>query len=169
MDLKKYLLGGDLRSIAEVDKLIPLIKNQNDFDRLFDILFSENRLEVMRAADAIEKITLNKGSYLQKHKNSLLKLLSTAQDKELKWHLALLASRIKLTNKDLEIVVSKLKEWISDKTESRIVRVNSIQALYNLSLQHKGLKKDFNLLVKNIRNENIASINARLKKLKIYF
>lgn len=54
---KKYLQGGDLRSIADVDQLIPLIKTQKTFDELFSCLESEDRLIVMRAADAIEKIT----------------------------------------------------------------------------------------------------------------
>jgi hypothetical protein len=89
-DVKKYLQGGDLRSIADVDQLVPLIKTQKTFDELFSCLDSDDRLIVMRAADAIEKITRDHPKYLDSHKNRLIRILDTARDKELKWHLALL-------------------------------------------------------------------------------
>lgn len=57
-NLITYLQGGDLRSIANVDRLLPLIKDQNDFDELFRHLYSDDRLIIMRTADAIEKITV---------------------------------------------------------------------------------------------------------------
>jgi hypothetical protein len=44
----------------------------------------------MRAADAIEKITLQHPEYLVKYKDDLLELCYVAKHKELKWHLALL-------------------------------------------------------------------------------
>ena len=166
-DLKAYLSGGDLRSIGSVNELLPLIKTQNDFDELFVYMFSEDRLLVMRAADAVEKITLTKPDYLDKHKQNILKLLGASKDKELKWHLALLASRIKYTAKEFVEVFKVLTIWAEDKTESKIVRVNSLQSLYNLSRENKELRKDFKTLIDKISKENIPSINARLKKFQI--
>jgi len=77
-DIKKYLKGGDIRSIAGVEQLVPLIKTQKDFDELFSCLYSEDRLIVMRAADAIEKITRDHQAYLDPHKSRLISLLGTA-------------------------------------------------------------------------------------------
>ena len=165
-DLKAYLSGGDLRSIGSVNELLPLIKTQKDFDELFVYLFSEDRLIVMRAADAVEKVTLIKPDYLQKHKSNILKLLKTSKDKELKWHLALLTSRIKYAPKELKEVFKILIRWAEEKTESKIVRVNSLQSLYDLSRENKELRKDFKTLIDKISKENIPSINARLKKFK---
>jgi hypothetical protein len=59
-EIKKLLIGGDLRSIGDSSKIIKLINNQNDFDLLFGFINSDDRLIVMRAADVIEKITRNK-------------------------------------------------------------------------------------------------------------
>jgi hypothetical protein len=164
-DVKKYLQGGDLRSIADVDQLIPLIKTQKTFDELFSCLDSDDRLIVMRAADAIEKITRDHPEYLDSHKIRLIRLLNTARDKELKWHLVLLIPKIDLNNKELGQVWNKLYIWAKDKKGSRIVRVNSLQALYELSEKYRELKKDFEFTAQEVKTEGIPSINARLKML----
>ena len=100
-------------------------------------------------------------------KQNILKLLGASKDKELKWHLALLASRIKYTAKEFVEVFKVLTIWAEDKTESKIVRVNSLQSLYNLSRENKELRNDFKTLIDKISKENIPSINARLKKFQI--
>ena len=161
----KYLQGGDLRSIANVDKVVSLIKTQTDFERLFQYLFSEDRLIVMRAADAIEKITLNNPKFLSNHEKEIINLLEIAVDKELKWHLALIAPRLDLALDELGIVWDKLVNWAKDKNESKIVRVNSIQSLFDLEKNNKKFEKDLKLIIQEIESENIPSINARLKKL----
>ena len=161
-----YLQGSDLRSIANVDRLLLLIKDQNDFDELFRHLYSDDRLIIMRAIDAIEKITLNNPALLAKHKSELIKFLDKAQDKEFKWHLVLLVSRLKLTLEELGQVWTILTEWAKDKSESKIVRVNSLQALHDLTLNNKELKQDFELTIQRIERENIPSLNARIRKLK---
>ncbi|MDX1769642.1 MAG: hypothetical protein R3294_16440, partial [Arenibacter troitsensis] len=88
-DIRKYLKGGDLRTIGGVNFLVPLIRNQKDFDRLFHYLRAKDRHIVMRAADAVEKITLRHPEYLESHKSTLLGLTQSSDDKELKWHLSL--------------------------------------------------------------------------------
>lgn len=65
----KYLQDGDLRSITAVDHLIPLIRGPDDFGNLFRYLYSEDRLIVMHAADAIEKISRHNSEYLDNYKN----------------------------------------------------------------------------------------------------
>ena len=166
-NLITYLKGGDLRSIADADKVVSLVKTQGDFENLFQYLFSKDRLVVMRAADAIEKITLNKPEFLKGHNQELLNLVEKAVDKELKWHLALIVSRLDLDINELGIIWDKLTKWATDKKESKIVRVNSLQSLFDLSKKNKKLTRDFELTVQEIEAENIPSINARLRKLKI--
>lgn len=164
-NLETYLLGGDLRSIAKVDELLPLIKTQKDFDGLFNYLYSDNRLLVMRAADTIEKIAKTNSEFLKKHKKSLIKFLATAHDKEFKWHLVLLLSKLNLTETELGKIWVKLSQWALDPYESRIVRVNTLQSLYELCNKHKGFEKEFNIIVNDLLKENIPSIHARIKLL----
>jgi len=68
--------------------------SQHDFDELFKLLFHADRLIVMRAADMIEKITVRDSLYLTSHKIEIFDLCEIAQNKELKWHLALLLPRL---------------------------------------------------------------------------
>jgi hypothetical protein len=164
--IEKILSGGDLRSIGKSNAVILKIQTQKDFDELFKCLFHEDRLVVMRAADTIEKITINNTQYLTKHKDAIIKLCNVANDKELKWHLALLIPRLHLETKELGKAWDTLTNWVKDKTNSRIVRVNSIQGLFELMKKKGELEKDFSLTTIELEKENIPSINARIRRLK---
>lgn len=165
-EFEKILSGGDLRSIGNNGSVIRKIHGQKEFDILFKCLFHENRIVVMRAADAIEKITCNDPNYLYCHKDEVIDLCNRAIDKELKWHLALLLPRLQLTNQELRLVWDILKKWGLDKTNSRIVRVNSIQGLFEVTKLNTYFNKEFNLIIVKLESENIPSINARIKKLR---
>lgn len=165
-DLDKLLKDGDLRSIGKANEVVKEVKNQSDFDTLFNGLFNSDRKIVMRSADAIEKITIENSGYLSKHKKKVLLLCTTAKDKELKWHLALIVTRIKLSKKEFGKVWQTLTHWATDKNESKIVRVNSIQGLDNLLRQNQELRQDFEITLNELEGENIPSITARIKKLK---
>ena len=166
MDYEKILTGGDLRSIGNVDTVVANIHNQYEFDRLFALLFHHDRILIMRAADAIEKITLEKPEYLKKHKEKMIDLCETAENKELKWHLALLVSRLVLTERELSMIWKKLTQWATQQDESKIVRVNALQGLFNLVENNKTLTHDFTATLSQIEKENIPSLNARIRQLQ---
>lgn len=62
-----YLKGGGLQPIADANRVVSLMKVQDDFESLFLYLFSMDRLVVMRAANAIEKNTLKMRECLRSH------------------------------------------------------------------------------------------------------
>ncbi|CAN5321291.1 hypothetical protein BH09BAC6_BH09BAC6_15000 [soil metagenome] len=161
----ELLSGGDLRSIGKSNQVISLIHTQKDFDQIFNRLFDEDRLMVMRCADAIEKITRINRAYLAKHKTAIIKLGETAKNKELKWHLALLIPRLQLTAPELRSVWKLLYDWAADKINSRIVRVNAISALFELTKQDRELTNSFYGLITAVEKEKIPSINARIKSI----
>ena len=161
------LNGGDLRSISGSNEVAMLIHSQNDFDVLFDFLNDSSRIIVMRAADSIEKVSRRHSTYLDKHKTVLLGMIADATDKELKWHLAQLVPRLKLDDDEKNNAFEIFKRWLLNENESNIVRVNSIQALYELSYNSKSSKKSFDEILISIEKENIPSINARIRKLKL--
>lgn len=163
--ITNQLKNGDLRTIGSVNSLITKINNQSEFDELFKGLFHDDRKVVMRVADAIEKITIENTYYLNSHKKQLIQLVESAEHKELKWHLALIIPRLKLTKSEVGKMWNMFTKWAIDAMESRIVRVNSIQALYDLQKTYKELSQDFILTLTSIEKDNIPSINARIKKL----
>lgn len=165
---EKLLSGGDLRSIGKSNAVVLKVHNQNDFDKLFKCLFHKERIIAMRAADAIEKLTREFSSYLTKYKKALLELCTMVKTKELKWHLALLIPRLNLSEKENESAWQILARWALDKDESKIVRVNSIQTLYEIVNKEKAFTKSFELFSDEIERQNIPSINARIRKLKYH-
>jgi hypothetical protein len=165
-DFIEYLKGGDLRSLEKSQKLCSLISNQDQFDSLFSYLFSSDRKVIMRAADVIEKITIDHPSYLNSHKKEILVLSNNAKDKELVWHLALLIPRIPLTKLEIQKVWEILTNWAIHFKEGRIVRVNSLQSLWDLSIKHSEYTGYFKKLLSKIEKENIPSLNARIRKIR---
>jgi hypothetical protein len=161
----KLLSGGDLRSIGKSNSVISKVKNQSDFDELCKCLFHPDRLVVMRAADAIEKITISNPQYLTKHEKKITELFYIAKNIELKWHLALLIPRLHLTDKEFEKAWKELTKWAQDKTNSRLVRVSAIQGLFEMTKQNSSVTKDFITLTNEVKKENIPSINARIRNI----
>lgn len=166
VDFEKLLSGGDLRSIGKSESVILSVKNQNDFDELFKCLFHKDRLVVMRAADAIEKITVKQQQYLLAHKKEIIQLCKVAKDKELKWHLCLLIPRLALEEVEFYECWRMLTNWAKEKSDSKIVRVNSIQGLYEMMQRDSGLKNEFDLILREIEKEKVPSISARIQKLQ---
>jgi hypothetical protein len=166
MNIRKYLEGKDLRSIASVSELVDKIKTQSEFDELFGFVFMENRLLVMRASDAIEKVSLKNPHFLRKYSKEVIDLLKRAKNKELKWHLALISSRLEFDKNEYIEVWKQLKSWLLNKAESKIVRVNSLQALYEISVKNLQFKEELKEVIKIILEENIPSLCARIKKLQ---
>lgn len=160
------LKGGDLSSIGKADHVVAQIRDQAGFDELFVELFNRDRRVVMRAADAIEKITTKNAGYLRPHKEEIIGLCRAVEAIELKWHLALLIPRLDLNTKEFAECWRILSTWVLDRNESRIVRVNAIQALFELSARMKNGKPEFDRIIAQVEQENIPSINARLRKLR---
>lgn len=161
----QQLEGGDLRSIGKTNSIVKQIKTQEQFNLLFEGLLNNDRLIAMRAVDAIEKITQTKKKFLVKHKTSILKLLANTNHIEFKWHIALLVSRLTLNDSELNSVWNILAKWAIDKSESKIVRVNALQSLFNLAQIHTAQQPALKQIIYQLKQENIPSINARIRKL----
>lgn len=160
------LSGGDLRSLGESAALIKTITRQTEFDALFAYLEAEDRLIALRAADVIEKISQAHPEFLYPHSNKIIALTALAENKEMKWHLAQLIPRLRLNKIRQKAVLKLLNEWACDKTNSRIVRVNALQAVYDLSSANKEWQSDLGLLIVKLKQENIPSLNARIRKIE---
>ena len=160
------LLGSDLRSLGRVSEVVKMVIDQKSFDELFNLVFHTERLLVMRAVDAVEKITVKHQYYLVPHKRQLLSILRSADHKELKWHIAQLVTRIKLNKDELADVWHILTYWTLNKNESKIVRVNSLQGLFDLSKQYPRLQHEFMRVLLQVQREMIPSIQSRVRKIK---
>jgi len=163
---EEKLSGGDLRSIGKVDLIVNEIQSQSDFDKLFSCLGTEDRLIVMRAADAIEKITVKHADFLCSHKEEILEFCKCADNIEFKWHLALLLSRLPLTESECAGVLEILSSWLRDPKESKIVRVNSMQALYELFRKGSMAEQKLESILSEVEKENVPSLLARIRRIR---
>ena len=60
-------------------------------------------------------------------------------------------------------IFRKLTEWVLNTDESKIVRVNSLQSLYELTKDDEELREKFSEVIQNLNEENVPSIKARIK------
>ena len=146
--------------------LITAVQDQSTFDELFNLTLHHERPLVMRAVDAVEKITQKHPEFLAPHKAQLLSILKSADHKELKWHIAQLLSRVELTASEVDEVWHLLTYWVLNRNESKIVRVNALQGLFELSLINVRLRNDFLNTMAQLEHEAIPSLQARIKKIK---
>jgi hypothetical protein len=152
--------------LATVIFAVTKVHNQYEFNELFQYIFDEDRLIVMRTADAIEKITAHHPEYLKSHKDQLLQLAKTENHKEVLWHLVLLMGRLSLNEHEIQLVLKLLINWVNDKSQSKIVRVNALQALYHFTQKRKYSRHKLKRLMNDLEIENIPSVNARIRLLK---
>ena len=136
MDFVKVIGYDGRRSTTNVDKVITYIdKNPKSFTKLLKLLLSENELLRMRAIDAIEKISRGKIELLTPHKSMFLNKVALINQKEIRWHIAQILPRLSLTKHQLNKAY-KLFVNIYILDESKIVQTFTLQALFDISLQH---------------------------------
>ena len=160
------LLGKDRRTIGKADNVVHLVTDQSAFDELFGLLFHHERTLVMRAADAVEKVTREHEEFLAPHKNQIMSLFQSAIHIELKWHIAQLAPRLPLDLQELHEVWSKLSYWVLNPNESKIVRVNSLQGLFDISKNNPAFETNLNIILDTVEHQPIPSLRARIKRLR---
>lgn len=163
-NLLARLEGGDRRSIGCADEVAAIVtKNPRLFPELIAGLWSEDALVRMRAADAAEKVTREDCKLLQPYKKELLGLMAEAQEQELRWHLAAMAPRLSLENKERKFVTSLLHHYLEDR--SSIVRTSALQGLADLAADDESLRPGVMELLREAIRSGTAAMKARSRKL----
>ncbi len=161
MNLRQQLSGGDRRMNHMVKTVIAQVNEPVLFAELTQLVENENELVRMRAADAIEKITKRHPDWLQPYAHKLVNEWSSIEQQEVRWHIALLFPRVQLTQLQRQQVIKNLMAWLQPTTKSSIVRVFSLQALFELKVGNIGA-----LLAEILDNAATPpSLRTRAKKL----
>lgn len=166
-EFRELFAGSDLRSLGSSGKIISQITSNESFDELFELLLDFDRAIAMKSIDVVEKITKTHPEFLEKHKSTILNLITANKNIEFKWHLALLVVRLPLNNLEFDSVWQILCNWFCNSKESKIVRVNALQGLFDLSKSHPDKLTELKKYTSKISLENVASLNARIRKLKL--
>ena len=135
----QQLKGGDRRSIGASSKVVKQVMAQpNLFSVVFDGMTNSDPLVRMRCADAIEKITVRRPEYLVPYKRRLIELAQTAEQQEVRWHLAQLLPRVPLNKPERRRVLDIVSDYLTDA--SSIVRTFSMQTMADIAAKDDELR-----------------------------
>jgi hypothetical protein len=162
--LKDWLDGGDRRSIGRANEVAVLVlREPRRFPELIGYLWSENAIVRMRAADAAEKISVQKPGLLAPFKAELLGLLLEAEQQELRWHLALMIPRLTLTKKERQRAADGLRRYLEDR--SSIVKTFAMQGLAELAAVERSLLPEVREILTEAGRGGTPAMRARARKL----
>jgi HEAT repeat protein len=124
--------AGDGRTIGRSNEVAAEIaKNPALFAEVFEAMLHPDPRIRMRAADAIEKATVVRPELLQPHKRAILQRVAKIDQQEIRWHVAQMLPRLRLTAKERNRAVEILLGYLEDK--SSIVKTFAMQALADLA------------------------------------
>ena len=166
MDILSKLQGGDRRSIGNVDAVVYAVRQKPGlFKYLVQGLFEDDPIVRMRAADAMEKISLDNSDLLQPFKHKLIQLTQTSRQQELRWHLAQMIPRLRLTPKETATLSEIFFDYLNDK--SKIVVTFAMQALAEFVLKNAIPPGEVIRAIKKLTQTGSPAIQSRGKKLLV--
>lgn len=160
LNLRAMLAGGDRRSIGRSDEVAKLLASRTErFGELLNLIWDGDPLIAMRAADAVEKISRERGDLLQPYKAQLLGLLAESTHQEIRWHLAAMVPRLRLTPAECERVDAVLRSYLEDR--SSIVKTFAMQGLADLTRQDPTLIPSAADLIRALTRTGTPAMRAR--------
>jgi hypothetical protein len=164
----RKLEGGDRRSIGRSNEVVAdVIADPTLFHVLFSGLLSGNALVRMRSADAVEKITARHPEYLRPYRTKLIGEVARLDQKEVRWHVAQMFSRVKWSRTERQQVMSILVEYLNDR--SSIVKTFAMQALADLAQEAPELRPTVLLNLQELTAIGTPAMKARGRKLLAQF
>lgn len=158
------LEGGDRRSIERSEEVVAdVLESPGLFSVLVAGLSADDAIVRMRAADAMEKISLIHPEYLRPHKKLLIGLAAKCGQKEVRWHLAQMLPRLKLNQNDTQNVIGILTAYFDDS--SSIVKTLAMQALADIAFQTPELRPSVLTHLRELTLIGTPAMKARGRKL----
>ena len=167
-DLLKLLKGTDRRSIGRSNTVAALVLKHPESrsfgtGQLVRAMWDTDYVVRMRAADALEKASIQEPAIIFPFKSELLGLLAEATQQELRWHLALMVSRLPLSPEERRRAAQTLRRYLDDR--SSIVKTCALQGITELAEQDASLRADAIDLLRAAARSGTAAMRARSRKL----
>lgn len=160
----RTLQGGDRRSIGKSNQVVSRILQQPQrLAELIECLWSDDPVIRMRAADAAEKVSVQKPDLLRPFKAELLGLADETTQAEVRWHLALMLPRLPLRRLERERTMVRLRSYLDDR--SSIVKTFAIQGLAELAKGNVTLEGEMTELLERVCRTGTPAMKARSRKL----
>jgi len=164
LDLLKQ---GDRRTVGRVADAVRLaVGKPRHINELVDLLSHADPAVRMRAADALEKATVQHMNLLAGHKGYLLELTEVATQNEVRWHLAQILTRMDLSAEEIVDLADVFTRWFR-RADSRILRTSALQAMADLAHKDANLVDEALEMVQVALDSTIPALKARARKLKV--
>ena len=159
------LKEGDRRTTGRVMDAVRLAMGKpQHIDELVDLLAHANPAVRMRAADALEKSTVQHSDLLEKHKDHLLEVVEIATQNEIRWHLAQILTRLELDEAEMMDLAEIFGRWYR-RADSRIVKASALQGMAELAVQNRMFLDEALEMVEQALESPIPALSARARKL----
>jgi hypothetical protein len=122
-----------------------------------------NAVLLMRASDALEKISRQRPEWLAPHKLDFLGLAGGTDQIEVRWHMAQILPRLPLTPRERTVALDILFDYLKDR--SSIVKTHAMQGLADFAARDPKLKSKILPLLEELTQIGTAAMRARGRKL----
>jgi hypothetical protein len=162
--LLERLAGGDRRSIGRSNEIVAeVLREPRLFGDLFAGLLAADPLVKMRAADAIEKVTDRRPDLLQRRKGVLLRLAAGSEQPEVRWHVAQMLPRLRLSPAERAAAIGILKSYLTDA--GSIVKACAMQALAEFAERDERLQPETVALLEELTRTGTPAMKSRGRRL----
>lgn len=160
----RKLEGGDRRSIGRSNEVAAeVLDDAGLFDTVFAGILADDPIVRMRCADAVEKITARHPEYLHPHKTRLIREVARINQKEVRWHVAQMLSRLELDRAEKRQVLAILSDYLNDR--SSIVKTFAMQSLADMAEHDRKLLPQILPHLKELTLTGTPAMKSRGKKL----
>jgi hypothetical protein len=158
--IRDMLEPGRRLDVGRVWQVVELVDGQpRKLAQLIECVWDENVAMANRAADALERVTRDRPTQAQKWKDSLLGLMAEAKEKKLRWNLALVVPRLKLTPPECRRAAEAMRSYLDDP--SSIVKTAALHGLADLTRQDRALLPDVLDLLRVAGRSGTPAMRAR--------
>jgi hypothetical protein len=128
------LAPGSRLDVGRVWEVVELIEGRpGRLAQLVECLWDDDAGVACRAADVLERVTRDSPHPAQQWKDELLGLMGEITEKKVRWNLALVIPRLKLTVPECRRVAGVLRSYLDDR--SSIVRTAALHGMADLTRQ----------------------------------
>ena len=128
------LAPGARLDVGRVWEVVELIEGRpGKLGQLVECLWDDDPGVASRAADVLERVTRDRPDQTQRWKNALVGLMAETTEKKVRWNLALVVPRLKLTVAECRRAAEAMQTYLDDP--SSVVKTAALHGMTDLTRQ----------------------------------
>lgn len=154
------LAPGARLDVGRVWEVVELIEGRpGKLGQLIECLWDDDPGVASRAADVLERVTRDRPHLAQRWKDELVGLMSETAEKKVRWNLALVVPRLRLTVTECRRVAEALQSFLDDP--SSIVKTAALHGMADLTRQDSESLPDVLDLLRVAGRSGTPAMRAR--------